>query len=1116
MRAHAIVIGIDEYKRSEWCLTGAVRDAVAFAHWTVEAGGVDPADLTLLLSPCPDDVSLTERLKTKDGSSDLSARVKLATREAIAKTFFMYQAGFGKDADRLWFYYAGHGLAPPAQAPTAGPLVVPADVEDLDYYVNAEPVGLETFRGAMEDVAPKEQFYFIDACRDVLPPIGNKVLSQQLVWDVSNIEARNLSTQVIFPATTAGQRAKELRGHGLFGKALLAALRGLGPELRPPVAPVPPGQVARRRLLFDNLVAFVKDAVERDLKDLSGMDRSDIKGLPDARVIHLTREISIAEFAPSELPTARLTTILEPARARSSARIEFLQWSEDQDKWITREISPAPIGPPVPELATFDLRGGRHFFQITAKGFEDSMTEVLLYADKRIPIELRPAVASGSKTLLGDDEEMLEGLSQPEGATGTIVASSRDPLARVFVLDGGGQERGREYGELTVSGLSPGPYRVVAELTSAQRREEIVYVRASETSRPVLQIPGPPLGPVLAKKLADRNIHVDGNYSYLSKNFSGPVANARLGSVLAYAAWAARWPPSEGFAKLRAMGVDPLHNLKPNQSAVQVLIGGVAEGIASDVRVKLEFAASGGTPLATAQGRPDILRAEIVEFRHRSLSPTPLSLSPLVGLPVAQQASAVLPAGPVRLLVEMPGFAPAWFAVSLISGFVTVLVIAREDDGDVDVQQYLNPIDPTVSVGEGFLPPLKDDVRLVELAWRALQGRDPLDAIEYDGLIEGKRSNPLLAIIAGYRMLDTDRADEFRVLLAPPERPGKTDSALWNLVHFFPGLPDVHVLAGLYDPARRDEHFARAMQAGTPVLVEGFWRLVDWLTAKAIQLDRTPPALSHSVLPGCVWTSFVVQPPAPRVESVYVLPSAGRPYPGNRLNSPVLTLAESVGRLDSEERNVDFFCSTFLVGPQLIVCPIHFALKFGQELADGSWTLRSTVHVRFSLTDPANDRVVVRAVRTLRPPRGTPIGKGTLEPAGLLDQCWPVLLELSEPAASPALALGKRAPTLAQRIAVVGFPRDDARILSAEFAQYFLDSAGEKHFMPGTVLRTAGDTWTFDYDCFTADGTSGGPVVDLETGAVVGMHVASYRQSDGRKRGLAVALAPLVSERFEN
>ena len=63
MRAHAIVIGIDGYTKPEWRLNGAVRDAIDFARWAVTGGGVDPADLTLLLSPRPDDRPLAERLR---------------------------------------------------------------------------------------------------------------------------------------------------------------------------------------------------------------------------------------------------------------------------------------------------------------------------------------------------------------------------------------------------------------------------------------------------------------------------------------------------------------------------------------------------------------------------------------------------------------------------------------------------------------------------------------------------------------------------------------------------------------------------------------------------------------------------------------------------------------------------------------------------------------------------------------------------------------------------------------------------------------------------------------------------------------------------------------------
>src|SRR5215216_1825782 len=147
MRAHAVVIGIDSYPKPEWCLTGAVRDAVAFARWAVTAGGVDLKDLRLLLSPLPDGPPLAELLKADQGAPDLSAQTTDASWQSIAKTFQAYRTGAGKDADRLWFFYAGHGLAENAAAPGAGPLVVPADIDDIDFYINMKPLGLEMFRG---------------------------------------------------------------------------------------------------------------------------------------------------------------------------------------------------------------------------------------------------------------------------------------------------------------------------------------------------------------------------------------------------------------------------------------------------------------------------------------------------------------------------------------------------------------------------------------------------------------------------------------------------------------------------------------------------------------------------------------------------------------------------------------------------------------------------------------------------------------------------------------------------------------------------------------------------------------------------------------------------------
>ena len=1033
MRAHALVIGIDRYPKPAWNLTGAVKDALEFANWVVKAGGVAPENLTLLLSPVGD-----------------VQGAKRATRKAINDAFQKYQNGAAKDADRFWFYYAGHGLAAPGQDTAAGPLVVPADVKDINYYVDQEPVGLELFRGRMQDVLPKQQFFFVDACRDVLPPTSNKSLVQQLSWDVRKIDDDQLSTQAVFLGTTAGQKSKEVRGKGLFGRALIAALRGLGPQLRAPAAPPPPGEKLRRRLVFTDLVSFVREEVERNLTAMTDLDEAGRKGIPYSRLNRITEEISVAEFDEGTLPKRQIYALVDPVEARQSARIEFLKWDEEEG-WVARK-DPAPAGPKLPKEVPFQIGGGKYWVRVRAKGFREDQREILTYDGKKYLFELVKASAD-----LG-----LEALAEAAAApsTGKLVVTCQDPTARVAIADSSGKELARAYKKVEQD-LEPGPYRVSAELTRAERTEENVVVRAGETTTKVLSLATPRSGR-MEKILKDHNIAVDNNYVKLPDAI-GDVANMRLGSLLAYGAWAARWPKLESFAPLRAIGVDPLKSLKARESAIQVLIGDVGErsgdSLLDDCRVSLE-------------GTTD-----------------PLPLQVLPKLP-AVQASAVHSSGPVRVRVVMPGFAPASFALTLLPGFVTALVITREADDDIDVQQHMNPVDVTKPVGKGFEPPRPDDVRLVEIAWRALEGRDPVDELEFGGLLVGKRSNPMLAVIAGYRMFPTERAEEFR------------KKALKNMLRLFPKLPDVHVLAGMYEPEERDQHFQHAMDRGTPALAEGLWTLTEWLGAKSVLKGVPAPVLQENVLPGMIWTAFTERTRTTRTRDIRVVSKSGRSSTGDSGESAVLAkAAQSVGRLEFVGAHP--LASTFLVAPDLVLCPVHVVTQFAKEKAGGAWTMQKKMLVRFDLADARHDREIKRVVRTLRPDDPNPDG-GPLD-AQMLEICWPVLLQLKKKVTLPPLTFGK-ASAAGQRVAVIGFPFDYS-IPSKTFAQQFTGASGEKHVMPGTVVRAPAKTWTLDYDCFTAAGTSGAPVVNAQNGRVVGMHVVGMPTPEGFKVGGAIEMS---------
>jgi len=479
-----------------------------------------------------------------------------------------------------------------------------------------------------------------------------------------------------------------------------------------------------------------------------------------------------------------------------------------------------------------------------------------------------------------------------------------------------------------------------------------------------------------------------------------------------------------------------------------------------------------------------------------------VELVPLPKVPNAVQGSAILPSRPARVRVEMPGFAAASFAVALLPKFVTVLVVSLEEDGDMEVQQHLNPIDMTRSVSPIFGLPLPDDVRLVEIASRALEHRDALDSDEFEGLLTAKRSNPMLGVIAGYRMFGTTRAEDF---VEPKPWGG---SALWNMVDSFDGLPDVHVLAGLYDPERKDEHFERAMQRGTPVIAEGFWTLLQWMTVQAMEKNAPPPALSESVLP-IAWTAFSEPSRAARADALRIVTAAGQTRFGDSTRDDVLaTSARAVGLLSIRGRHVK--SSAFLIAPRLIVCPLYMARALGDERDDGRWTLKEEAHVEFDIREPKRAHVIGRVLRTLRPAGTDKVAGGALE-RDVLDDCWPVVVELTEEAMARPLLITPEPPDIGQPVAVIGFPHDNVHYGSGAFAQHFAGSSGEKHVMWGSVVRAPEQSWTFDYDCFTTAGTGGGPVINVENGAVFGMHVAGLLpQEDGRRRGVALAFKHLI------
>jgi hypothetical protein len=100
MRNAAIVVGIQGYPELPPKLMGPKNDAEAFHAWVTSAGGVAPADATLILDPVPPATSSLNAAPTPQ-----AVQSEFDRWEEIARA-----SASGLAGDRLYIYLSGHGF----------------------------------------------------------------------------------------------------------------------------------------------------------------------------------------------------------------------------------------------------------------------------------------------------------------------------------------------------------------------------------------------------------------------------------------------------------------------------------------------------------------------------------------------------------------------------------------------------------------------------------------------------------------------------------------------------------------------------------------------------------------------------------------------------------------------------------------------------------------------------------------------------------------------------------------------------------------------------------------------------------------------------------------------
>ena len=1086
MGAHAIVIGIDHYARPEWQLTGAVRDALRFVAWVTTAGGVADDDLHLLLAPAP----TTKPSDLKEAAApkqDLVYRAVLPTKDAIQRLLHSYYRGkAGDEADRLWVYYAGHGLAPPAASPEAGPLIVPCDVDDLTYYLDeGPPIGLELHRQRMQNAPPRQQFYIVDACRDVIDVADGQVVTQALIWDPPKDDAAfssSLATQVVFLASTAGERAREVRGQGVFAKVLLAGLRGGGPELSRPA--VVGG--THRRLEYSKLVAFVQSAMAREMDALQQPGESAPPAQTPHAAILRAGDITIAEYDDDALPRFTITAQIEPEAVLGSAQLAALQWDDASGRFVQRQTNPAPIGPPVTRRSQFQLRGGRHPISVSATGYKEWTDEVEVYDDKTILIELVRAAPPSR----GQD-----GLESIAAAAGLDV-HTRDPLAVITVTDGGGAVVATGVGSLSAD-LPVGHYVCAAWVDASTRTQTSFTVQDGERAGAELPLVTRPIDPNMVSELQAVGIEVDDGFIHSAT--LDTIAPKGLSSIMLLAAWAARWPNEDGVAHLRALGINALaaDDGAAETSGVQVVIGRNVDDAAEffeRCRISLHRAD------ADAGVGPD--------------SGTQLELQTATGLQRVRQTGVAATPATYALELDLPGFTPLRIVVEVLPDLDTVVVVCIEHHRTLEILQVHAPRDPSRPMADGVRAPEPMDVRRVELATRALRDDLPLTRGEFDAIRAHLTANPLLGVLTGYRALrhrvpvkaQTAGGDDGRLDARVSD--ADLSDLVRALVNAYPEVPDMHMLDAML--SGDDDRFLAAMESGTPVVLDGFQAGVAWLTKAAAVQELPLPQLQFGAVTGLTWTAFTTAPQEETDKTrVPVVSRSGFVDRLRDVSDVTLRAAAAVGRVGVRRpaHNFAYSGAAFLIAPRVVVCP-KFVVDHALMTDDaGHAQLRGGVEVRveFDLGDESATRAVAEVLGVAMVEGQNHGWNGPL-----------VLFGLTEPAIVAPLALALELPNAGDPVDVVGFPRPDARIpetLSRRFAA--LQRTKRKQIMSGEVIHLAqtpfaaqaGTTLVFGHDALTSAGTAGGPVLSGEQdGTVLGIHVAGEWTPEG-KRNSAIAAA---------
>ena len=792
----ALVVGIDKYWSEEAALHGAVRDALRMREWLLDgAGGGVPAEhLVLALAPRDDehpDLPFVEATKDK---------IMIAINDLLSMS--------GGKGERLFFFYAGHGLTARVDNRDENALVA----SDFNAVNTDNSIALRSLWEFFETTQFRDQFFFVDACRNI--PWENREFEIGR-WTLPRSRDPGLDPvqQFILYATSPGLTAAESGEfgdeHGAFTGALLDGLAGTD------FAKAWSWERSCYEVRWERLADYVKQKLESEKHPADGAAGKPLIQVPqDAGsrgVAGRDRDPVVASFPAERFDKVVLEVELEPDDVYEIGRVRVLDGIGDTVQDVEAKTGGRPV--------RFELDPKTYALRAVADGYEEGRTDqpVELYASGKRKISLRthdgpatgkpaaPAPTDAATPAPAEQESFGAVPLPPPGVKpqpGHVVAEAPDRLAFVEVRDNTGAVAAEALHRLDQD-LDPGFYQLRIVTPGAVGEPLPIALAPGEREAPKsLESPPVPKDVRPLAKASKAKIHRDGVVSFNGEKLIAP----RRTTMLALAAAAAH----HGDANGAWLGLDLP---QPKRGSVPPYVVVLLDG-------------------------PDVENATVRVWPGGDPVPRKTHTPRRAAKGVASLVVPVSDDGGHWLSIEPGDDAPMVFALTLLHG-LPPLVVAHLEQERTKIFQFL-------------LTGRLDLLRTAEQAQRlVLAGR--LAAIEPVArqLAGEAADDPLAACLGGYSLLRLGHATDA----------GKVADAV---IAVAPSIADAYVLRGeaaaaAGNEAQSRQAFTDAINTGVPLFGEGLTRLVEGLRASNFLHPRA--AIVRHVfqrhLRGTMWSVFV-------------------------------------------------------------------------------------------------------------------------------------------------------------------------------------------------------------------------------------------------------------------